>query len=69
MSEKIDMNEVTKRIREAEVSLTGKKFCSSCQTMQPVALGKMVEGRIRRWKCNNCWANASRPIYKSKEKV
>ena len=69
MSEKIEMNEVTKRIREAEVSLTGKKFCSSCQTMQPAALGKMVEGKIRRWKCNNCWANVSRPIYKSKEKV
>jgi transposase-like protein len=69
MPEKIDMNEVTKRIRKAELSLTGKKFCSSCQTMQPATLGKMLEGKIRRWKCGSCLANISRQLYKSKEKV
>jgi len=69
MSEKIDMNEVVKRMKEAEISLTGKRFCSSCQTMQPAALGKMIEGKIRRWKCGTCLANASRRLYKSKEKV
>ncbi len=69
MSEKIDMTEVVKRMKEAEITLTGKRFCSSCQTMQPAALGKMVEGKIRRWKCGTCLQNASRRLYKSKEKV
>ena len=69
MSEKIEMNEVTKRIRKAELSLTGKKFCSSSQSMQPATLGKMLEGKIRRWKCGTCLVNASRRLYKSKEKV
>ena len=69
MSEKIDMTEVVKRMKEAEISLTGKRFCSSCQTMQPATLGKMLEGKIRRWKCGSCLANISKPIYKSKEKV
>lgn len=69
MSEKIDMYKVTKKIREAELNLTGKRFCSSCQSMQPATLGKMLEGKIRRWKCGSCLANISKPIYKSKEKV
>jgi len=69
MSEKIDMSQVVKKMREAEINLTGKRFCSSCQTMQPAALGKMLEGKIRRWKCGSCLANISRPVYKSKEKV
>jgi ribosomal protein L37AE/L43A len=69
MSEKIDMSQVVKKMREAEINLTGKRFCSSCQTMQPASLGKMIEGKIRRWKCGSCLANISRPVYKSKEKV
>lgn len=69
MSEKIDMIDVAKKMREAEISLTGKRFCSSCQTMQPASLGKMIEGRIRRWKCGTCLQNASKRLYKSKEKV
>ncbi len=69
MSEKIEMSDVVKKMREVEISLTGKRFCSSCQTMQPATLGKMLEGKIRRWKCGSCLANISKPIYKSKEKV
>lgn len=69
MSEKIEMSDVVKKMREVEISLTGKRFCSSCQTMQPATLGKMIEGKIKRWKCGTCVANASRRLYKSKEKV
>jgi hypothetical protein len=69
MSEKIDMVEVAKRMREAEISLTGKRFCSSCQTMQTATLGKMVGDKIKRWKCGSCLNHSSRRKYESKEKA
>lgn len=69
MSERLDVQAVAKKMREAELTLTGKRFCSSCQTMQPALLGKMLEGKVRRWKCNTCLAKASKRLYKSKEKT
>lgn len=69
MSEKINMSDVAERLREAEISITGKRFCSSCQTMQPAIQGKMVGDKIKRWKCDTCLAKASKRIYKSKEKA
>lgn len=69
MSGKFDAQGVMKKMREAELNLTGKRFCSSCQTMQPAEQGKMLEGKVRRWKCNTCLAKASKRLYKSKETV
>lgn len=51
MSEKID---IRKAVRDAEVSLTGKRYCTSCQSMQPALTGTMVEGKRSRWQCYNC---------------
>lgn len=66
MSEKIDIRKAT---RDAELTITGKRFCSSCQLMKPALLGKMVEGKVNRWQCGDCTARRSARKYKSKEKT
>ena len=66
MSEKID---VRKAARDAELTITGKRFCSSCQSMKPALLGVMVEGKVNRWQCGDCTARRSTRKYKSKEKA
>ena len=66
MSEKID---VRKAAREAEVNLTGKRFCSSCQLSKPALLGKIIKGKVTRWQCGDCTERRSTGQYKSKEKA
>lgn len=51
MPEKID---IRKAVREAEHGITGKRYCTSCQSMQPALTGKMIEGTRNRWQCCNC---------------
>jgi hypothetical protein len=58
-----------KAARDAELTITGKRFCSSCQSMKPALLGKMVEGKVNRWQCGDCTARRSVKKYKSKEKA
>ena len=60
MSEKIDMR---KAVREAEVSLTGKRYCTSCQSMQPALTGIIVESKRNRWQCYNCTKRISSRKY------
>ena len=51
----MDEMELVKLVRSAEISITGKRFCSSCQSMQSAALGKMTEGKkVNRWQCYSC---------------
>jgi hypothetical protein len=43
---------------------TGKRFCTSCQTMRPAEYGKMVTtGKINRWKCTPCIEKRSKAQY------
>lgn len=65
MSVKID---IRKAVRDAEVSLTGKRYCTSCQSMQPAMTGMMLEGKRNRWQCYNCTKKISSRKY-SKEKI
>jgi len=64
MSVKID---IRKMAREAEIGLTGKRFCSSCQSMQPAMTGMIVEGKRNRWQCYNCTERRSARKYSTKE--
>lgn len=64
MSEKID---IRKAVRDAEHGITGKRFCTSCQSMQPALTGVMLEGKRNRWQCYNCTQRVSSRKY-SKEK-
>ena len=46
-----------------------RKFCTSCQTLQPAELVKLVQtGKTRRWKCTTCLAGKSVGPYKGKKK-
>jgi hypothetical protein len=46
-----------------------RKFCTSCQTLQPTELVKLVTtGKTRRWKCTTCLAGKSVGPYKGKKK-
>lgn len=57
-------NEIVKLARAAEIGLTGKRFCGSCQTMQSAALGAMKEGKkVNRWQCATCNKRKSRRVY------
>lgn len=60
MSEKID---IAKAVRNAEHGITGKRFCTSCQTMRPAEYGKMLIGKINRWKCIACLEKISKAKY------
>lgn len=63
----MDEMELVKLVRSAEISITGKRFCSSCQSMQSAALGKMTEGKkVNRWQCYNCSNRASKRKYAKK---
>jgi hypothetical protein len=46
-----------------------RKFCTSCQTLQPAELVKLVQtGKVKRWKCKTCLAGKSAGPYKGKKK-
>jgi hypothetical protein len=46
-----------------------RKFCTSCQTLQPTELVKLVQvGKVKRWKCTTCLAGKSVGLYKGKKK-
>jgi hypothetical protein len=62
MLEKVDIRQAA---RDAEISLTGKRFCSSCQSMQPAMTGAIVEGKRNRWQCYNCTERRSSRKYQS----
>jgi hypothetical protein len=60
-------NEIVKMARAAEIGLTGKRFCGSCQTMQSALLGRMTEGKkVNRWQCVTCMNRKSRRKYTNK---
>jgi hypothetical protein len=60
-------NEFIKMVRSAEIGLTGKRFCGSCQSMQSAALGAMTEGKkVNRWQCVTCSTRKSRRKYQTK---
>ena len=60
-------NEIVKMARAAEIGLTGKRFCGSCQSMQSAALGAMTEGKkVNRWQCVTCTNRKSRRKYQTK---
>jgi hypothetical protein len=64
---KMSGNEIKKLVTAAEISLTGKRFCGSCQTMQSAALGAMKEGKkVNRWQCATCNKRKSRRVYTKK---
>ena len=52
--------QIYKKMRIAEHSITGKRWCSQCQ-MSKVAIGgewkEFSKGNRRRWECANCTAN------------
>jgi hypothetical protein len=64
---KMSGNEIVKMVRNAEIGLTGKRFCGSCQSMQSAALGAMTEGKkVNRWQCVTCSNRKSRRKYQTK---
>jgi hypothetical protein len=64
MSEKIDMS---KALLNAEINVTGKRYCTSCQVMRPAEYGKMIKaGKITRWKCTACFERINIPRYGKK---
>jgi hypothetical protein len=65
MSEKIDMS---KTLLNAEITVTGKRYCTSCQVMRPAHYGKMIKaGKINRWKCTACFERINIPRYGKKK--
>jgi hypothetical protein len=65
MSEKIDMSKV---LLNAEINITGKRYCTSCQVMRPAEYGKMItSGKITRWKCTACFERKNIPRYGKKK--
>ena len=66
MSVKID---IRKAVRDAEVSLTGKRYCTSCQSMQPAMTGTVIEGNRNRWQCYNCTKKISSRKYEKYKKT
>ena len=66
MSEKIDMSKI---LLNAEINLTGKRYCTSCQVMRPADYGKMIKaGKINRWKCTACFERINIPRYGRKRR-
>jgi hypothetical protein len=60
-------NEIVKMVRNAEIGLTGKRFCGSCQSMQSATLGAMTEGKkVNWWQCVTCSNRKSRRMYQKK---
>lgn len=59
---------LAEQVRKADLAITGKKFCSSCQSMRPANAGQMIGTKVRRWKCALCLNKASLQKYKRKEK-
>ena len=51
MSEKFD---IRRAVRDAEYGLTGRRFCTSCQSLRPAISGMMIEGKRNRWQCSDC---------------
>ena len=65
MSGKIDMSKI---LLNAEINLTGKRYCTSCQVMRPAEYGKMItSGKITRWKCTACFEKINIPRYAKKK--
>ena len=65
MSGKIDMSKI---LLNAEINLTGKRYCTSCQVMRPAEYGKMIKaGKITRWKCTACFERINIPRYAKKK--
>jgi hypothetical protein len=65
MSGKIDMSKI---LLNAEINLTGKRYCTSCQVMRPAEYGKMItSGKITRWKCTACSERINIPRYAKKK--
>jgi hypothetical protein len=53
-----------------EVTITNKRYCTSCQVMRPAEYGKMIKsGKINRWKCTACFERINIPRYASKRGV
>lgn len=38
--------------------MDGKKYCTTCRSIQPEAGGEWLTGRARRWRCAACKAKA-----------
>jgi len=53
-----------------EVTITNKRYCTSCQVMRPAEYGKMIKsGKINRWKCTACFERINIPRYAAKRGV
>jgi len=47
--------EIYETVREAELRITGKRYCSNCRTHASVEGGSIVfSNNRRRWKCKRC---------------
>ena len=47
--------EIFDKVREAELRITGKRYCSNCRTHASVEGGStVISNRRRRWKCKRC---------------
>ena len=68
MSEKMRLDELARLARVAERNITGKRFCTSCQSMQPEMYGEIVGNKIKRWQCESCCNKRGMRQYKRKEK-
>ena len=59
---------MSKILLNAEINLTGKRYCTSCQVMRPAEYGKMIKaGKITRWKCTACFEKINIPRYAKKK--
>jgi ribosomal protein L37AE/L43A len=67
----VEKNKMTSSIRHevrnAERKLSGKRYCTSCQQMKNNVDGKMIIGKIMRWKCSYCIKQISQPKYATKK--
>jgi hypothetical protein len=45
------------------------KFCTSCQSMRKLALGGWQTGKVKRWRCADCYALMSRSQPKAKKQL
>lgn len=45
------------------------KFCTSCQSMRRLSTGGWQTGRVKRWRCADCYALMSRAIPKQKKEL
>ena len=54
--------DISKEAQQAEIAITGKKFCMDCQTTKSVADGHLrISNNRKRFQCGDCVKRKTKP--------